>query len=844
MNFKQFKKTENLPNIIVLLITYILYFLAVFLVFRYIKLNLVLFLIAFAVLFILILLFGIISFEGIIENNKKLRLTGLISLSIISLILTLSVFYISRINSSINNIIVSPDQNTELQTAFVVYDTEKFQDIKDLSGLKMGILSNSEGNDRNSFVKNEVEVQGLNITFVEYLSYNDLLLGLFEKKIDVAALPSDYYNQFSDYEGYLDYLDKTKIVYEYKSSVKSTQDQVNVDVTKEPFSILIMGNDGGRTDSLILATYNPIKLSVTMTSIPRDSYVPIACYPQEQKDKIGHAFSVSRDCAIETVENLFDIDINYFVEVNFKGVVEIVDALDKIWIDSPVEFVGQNSDEERGHYTVKVFKGGQWVTGEQALAFARERHHMPGGDYQRQENQQQVIQAIIDRTLQLKDINRALDVLNAAGNNVKTNMSLNQMMDIFNVLIKAINKTSLEPKYILDIIGSRVIGYSSYTYNESLQLPLWISKPYEGSISDLRKLMTSNLESMVLPDIIKNQFDAKLVFYTEDYFAKTYNEKEVHEVLPDFMPTMANNNWTLEQARVWASKRNITLAVEEIKPGNALYTENAIHNFIIGQSVKYGVKTNSFTSLNIKVIKHNLNCKLDENKEYEECKYKLPDWQDYGTELTTISSAKTWFKDLDLNPTIKYIVIPETDPTYKKEKVGYIIKQNPVEWADVRTLNEITFTVMDPNYSILIPDTAAWTETTARKWVKDNLELETNIEVIYVPTLDLTLVGKVVSTTPSKNSSIKYQDTLLKVSVYGEGYTLTSQVGKTQTEVQNTLCNTILQCKFVDKPKSSATEVVGQIASHDFAGVLKTKQEWLTTTVTFEVYTEATTITP
>ena len=178
MNLNRFKKAENLPNIIVLLITYILYFLSVFLVFRYIKLNLVLFLIAFAVLFILILLFGIISFEGIIENNKKLRLIGLISLSIISLILTLSVFYISRINSSINNIIVSPNQNTELQTAFVVFDTEKYKDVKDLSGLKMGILSNSEGNDRNSFVKNEVEVQGLNITFVEYLSYNELLLGL------------------------------------------------------------------------------------------------------------------------------------------------------------------------------------------------------------------------------------------------------------------------------------------------------------------------------------------------------------------------------------------------------------------------------------------------------------------------------------------------------------------------------------------------------------------------------------------------------------------------------------------------------------------------------------------
>ena len=159
---------------------------------------------------------------------------------------------------------------------------------------------------------------------------------------------------------------------------------------RSPFSLLILGNDGGRTDSLILATYNPITLSVTMTSIPRDSFVPIACYPDNQKDKIGHAFSVSRDCALNTVEELFDIDINYFVEINFKGVVEIVDALDRIWLESPVEFVGQNSDDERGHYTVWVPKGGFWATGEMALTFARERYRMPGGDNQRQVNQQQI----------------------------------------------------------------------------------------------------------------------------------------------------------------------------------------------------------------------------------------------------------------------------------------------------------------------------------------------------------------------------------------------------------------------------------------------------------------------
>ena len=306
MKLNQFKKLDNLANLIAIVVTYILYFLTILLSLRYMRLNLILFLAAFGIVFVLILLFGIVSLEGIIERNRRLKLIGLAALTVISLLLVTTVFYVSRINSSINNVIVDPTQSTVMNNAFVVYDTTKYSDAQSLSGTRMGILSSSEDNDRNSFIKAEVESLGLNISFVEFLSYNDLLLGLFEKQIDVASLPADYYNQFSDYEGYLEYLEKTEIVHEFTTTVESTQEIVDIDVTKEPFSLLIMGNDGGRTDSLILATYNPTKLSVTMTSIPRDSYVPIACYPNKQKDKISHAFSVSRDCALDTVEDLFD----------------------------------------------------------------------------------------------------------------------------------------------------------------------------------------------------------------------------------------------------------------------------------------------------------------------------------------------------------------------------------------------------------------------------------------------------------------------------------------------------------------------------------------------------------
>ena len=836
-NVKDFFSVMNLPNIIVVAITYIFYFIAFFLTFRYNRLNPTLYFVVFGLIFVIILLFGVVSFEGIIEKSKKLKIVGISVLSVLSLFLFISIYYVSRINNSIGNVIVNPTHDTEVKTAFVVFDTDAYANVSDLNGVKLGILSNSENNDRNSFVKSEVEAHALNITFIEFLSYNDMLLGLFNKEIDVAALPADFYHQFSDYEGYAYFLDKTTIVHEYTTNVTKTINQVDIDVTKEPFSMLIMGNDGGRTDSLILATYNPLNLAVTMTSISRDSFVPIACYPNQQSDKIGHAFFVSRECAIQTVSDLFDIEINYYVEINFKGVVEIVDALDKVWLNSPVEFVGQNSDDERGHYTVWVPKGGFWATGEMALTLARERYNMPGGDYQRQENQQQVIRSILERTLELNDIDRALNVLDAAGNNVKTNMSLDQMISIFNVLMNAISTTGLDPEFILDIRGSRVMGYPSFTYNESLQLPLWIFKPFEGSIRDLRALMLSNLEPHPIPTQIRTQFDARLVFYEEDFFAKVYTEREIHEQLPDFMPRMANR-WKIEDAKSWAAARGILLTVEEIRKGHVAYTENVVHNLIIGQSVRYGIKTSSFKNLTIQVIKHELNCNLVENKEYDECKYKLPDFQDYGGNMTTISYVIAWFRELQLSPRFIYTLIPETDPRYDVNKIGYVIKQEPVVWPDVRTLTELELTVMDPNYSITIPDTSKWTESLARDWVKNNLEFETNIDVRYEATTDATLVGTVKSVSPSTGNSIKFQE-VLKIVVYGESYTLTNYIDQTRQEVQNNFCNlNIASCVFVNVETSDKL-LVGRIASQDpVTNMTRLRSEWLNTRITFGVFVE------
>ena len=101
-------------------------------------------------------------------------------------------------------------------------------------------------------------------------------------------------------------------------------------------------------DSLMLLTFNPETLSTTMLSIPRDSYVPIACFAGQRKNKITHAAWKGESCMIDTIQNFLDVKIDYYVKINFKGVVKLVDALGGVQVDVPYNLCEQNSNREWG----------------------------------------------------------------------------------------------------------------------------------------------------------------------------------------------------------------------------------------------------------------------------------------------------------------------------------------------------------------------------------------------------------------------------------------------------------------------------------------------------------------
>lgn len=194
---------------------------------------------------------------------------------------------------------------------------------------------------------------------------------------------------------------------------------------KEPFSVLMLGvdereGDKGRSDTVIAMTINPEKNSVKMVSIPRDTRTEIIGRGFE--DKINHAYAFGGvEMSMDTVENFLDIPIDYYLKVNMEGFKDIVDAVGGITVNNDLHF-------KEGGY--EFAQGNINLNGEQALAYVRMRKQDPQGDFGRQKRQRQVIQGVMNKGMSIGSLTKFDDIFAALGNNVKTNVTFDELVDI------------------------------------------------------------------------------------------------------------------------------------------------------------------------------------------------------------------------------------------------------------------------------------------------------------------------------------------------------------------------------------------------------------------------------
>lgn len=215
-----------------------------------------------------------------------------------------------------------------------------------------------------------------------------------------------------------------------KTNVKKLRDVSDVIKNKKPFSLLILGtdtgdlgrSDTGRTDTLIVATVNPAKKRVTLTSIPRDTEVRIAG-SDNAYDKINTAYTIGGvSTAIKTVQNTLHVPIDYYVLVNMGGLRKIVDAVGGVTVTPPLTFKYEDANVTKGQKVT--------LNGKQALAYSRMRYDDPEGDYGRQKRQKQIISAIINKALSISSITRFQDLLKSIESNMQTDLTYDDMLTI------------------------------------------------------------------------------------------------------------------------------------------------------------------------------------------------------------------------------------------------------------------------------------------------------------------------------------------------------------------------------------------------------------------------------
>ena len=454
----------------------------------------------------------------------------------------------------------------------LVMNYSKANKIEDVKDMKIGILKDKKSPEGYIIPKEIIKKYKLedDNQVVEYEDYTSMLVDMYGKELDALFVPDSYVSMFSGITGYENISTDTKVVISKdKLMKKAATSKIETassgkDVT-EPFTILLMGIDStddvlsknaiANGDTLILITFNPKTLNATMLSIPRDSYVPIACWSGRPENKITHAAAYGNDCMINTIQNYFDVNIDYYAKINFKGLVKLVNAVGGVDVYVPKTLC--TDDSGRGGQ-VCINEGYQTLMGEEALVFARNRKQLANGTFGREAHQQEIIKALINKMKNVRDVSKFIEILNTVSDNLDTNLTTKQILSFYNVGKDIIKKSlSSDQAELINIQQLFLDGDGQMIYDERAKMVLWDYVPNKNSRNDIVNAMKVNLEQKAHEDITEFNFSIN-----KPYEKRVIGENAAggfrYSLLPDFTGD------TEEQAKATAEKLGIKVKFEGV----------------------------------------------------------------------------------------------------------------------------------------------------------------------------------------------------------------------------------------------------------------------------------------
>ncbi len=506
-------------------------------------------------------------------------------------------------------------KNFDFTKDYLTYTTNlvTLTDTEFNSSSKIGMISNENDLEGYKLAKKLYERDKMSNEIVSYEDYYEMLADLYSKKIDAIFITSNYTIIFSSEETYQDIANQTKVIAEYSEKLE------NQDLTlksnkklSEPFTVLLMGvdseidgldvNQAFNGDTLMMITFNPKTLTATMFSMPRDMYVPIACR-NNNLAKVNSSAAYGSGCVINTLQNITGIDIDYYVKMNFKGVVDLVNAVGGITINVETpnyaynhghncngKFCEQNSNRKWGKDTIYLDPGIQTLNGEQALAYARCRALYTESDIARNRHQQEIIEAVAQKFSTIKSLDGFQQILNAISKNMDTNITTDQMLSFYEVAKDMLFKND----------SDELISIQK-TYLEYYDLPVYLPGSdtvtsalgyYDASLEAIKKAMRVNLEleSAEMPKTIS-------ISVNENYESKIIGKGLTDDSRVETMPSFTNK--TVTEATSWGASHNIPVYIEYVDYTSEYYNPDVSPGLIANQSVHRGTFLTNISSLTI-----------------------------------------------------------------------------------------------------------------------------------------------------------------------------------------------------------------------------------------------------
>ena len=370
----------------------------------------------------------------IVQLPLRRNKAGKLIMGIVSLLLSGAMLYgvvaVNSVQSALSKI-VGKMTETEITEVRVMNDNPATS-MGDTRGYTFGYIADADTKNTQSIL-DEISKSFGTIKSKGYDSMTALADALYDDEVDAILINQGYVDLLTEKDGYTDFRDQTRVLYTYTTTHEVDPIVPNTSITKEPFVVYCSGIDArvddisakSRSDVNILAVVNPTTKQILLVNTPRDYYLPLA--RNGELDKLTHAGLYGIDESMKVLGNLYGVQADYYVRVNFAGLVKIVDALGGVDIESDANFscVPLETPDGNGDYTYQKYsftKGINHVNGSQALAFARERKAFADGDNRRGQHQMTVIKAIVNKACSSAVLTKYQELLKAASDAFITNM--------------------------------------------------------------------------------------------------------------------------------------------------------------------------------------------------------------------------------------------------------------------------------------------------------------------------------------------------------------------------------------------------------------------------------------